>query len=173
MPDPSAPRWLTDDERAAWLRLMAVTMLLPSRLETELKRDTGLSHFEYYVLAMISESPNRSLALTEVASRVNASLSRLSHVIGRLEDQGLLRRSPSPTDARASLATLTDDGWAKVVASAPGHVEEVRTLVFDPLSPAQVAQLSEICGALLGTLDPEHRLLGLGAQDVSAAKPTQ
>ncbi|MBB5639629.1 MarR family winged helix-turn-helix transcriptional regulator [Cryobacterium roopkundense] len=165
------PRWLSDDERTAWLRLIAVTMLLPSRLEAELKRDASLSHFEYYVLAMISESPDRSLPLTEVASRVNASLSRLSHVIGRLETQGLLRRSPSPTDARASLATLTEAGWAKVVSSAPGHVAEVRTVVFDPLTAVQVALLSEICGALLGTLDPEHRLLGLGERDVT--HPTQ
>ena len=57
-------RWLNDDERQAWLRLMAVTMLLPSRLEAELKRDAGLSHFEYYVLAMISEAPGRSSPLS-------------------------------------------------------------------------------------------------------------
>jgi DNA-binding MarR family transcriptional regulator len=155
------PRWLTDDERQAWLRLVAVTMLLPSRLEAELKRDSGLSHFEYYVLAMISESQGKSLPLTELASRTNASLSRLSHVIGRLEQQGFLTRSTSPHDGRASIATLTDDGWEKVVASAPGHVEEVRRVVFDPLTPRQVAQLNEICGRLLTTLDPEHRLLGL------------
>jgi DNA-binding MarR family transcriptional regulator len=156
------PRWLTEDERIAWLRLVAVTMLLPARLESELKRDAGLSHFEYYVLAMISESEGKALLLTEVASRTNASLSRLSHVVTRLEAQGYLRRNPSPTDARASVAALTDAGWAKVVASAPGHVEEVRSIVFDPLSPDQVAQLSDICSRLLTTLDPDHRLLGLG-----------
>jgi DNA-binding MarR family transcriptional regulator len=156
------PRWLTDDEREAWLRLMAVTMLLPNRLESQLKRDAGLSHFEYYVLAMISEREGKSLALTELASRTNSSLSRLSHVIARLEQQGLLARSASPSDGRTSIATLTDAGWAKVVASAPGHVEEVRTVVFDSLTTGQVAQLSDICGRLLATLDPDHRLLGLG-----------
>ncbi|MBC7441545.1 MAG: MarR family transcriptional regulator [Ramlibacter sp.] len=156
------PRWLTDDEREAWLRLMAVTMLLPNRLESQLKRDAGLSHFEYYVLAMISEGADRSLPLTDLASRTNSSLSRLSHVIARLEQQGLLTRAPSPSDGRASIATLTDAGWAKVVASAPGHVEEVRAVVFDSLSARQVSQLSDICGRLLATLDPDHRLLGLG-----------
>lgn len=155
------PRWLTDDERVAWLRLVAVTMLLPGRLEAELKRDAGLSHFEYYVLAMISESEGKVLALSELASRTNSSLSRLSHVVGRLENQGFLTRSTSPTDGRASIAALSDDGWRKVVASAPGHVEEVRTVVFDPLSPRQVDELSEICARLLTTLDPQHRLLGL------------
>ena len=153
------PRWLTDDEREAWLRLMAVTMLLPGRLETQLKRDAGLSHFEYYVLAMISESTERSLALSELAARTNSSLSRLSHVIARLEVHGLLTRCASPSDGRTSIARLTDSGWAKVVASAPGHVEEVRSVVFDSLTPGQVSQLSEICGSLLGTLDPDHRLL--------------
>lgn len=154
------PRWLTDDEREAWLRLMAVTMLLPSRLESQLKRDAGLSHFEYYVLAMISECESRSLPLTELAARTNASLSRLSHVIGRLEQQGLLTRRSSPSDGRTSIATLTEAGWQKVVASAPGHVEEVRSVVFDSLTGRQVAQLSDICGRLLATLDPDHRLLG-------------
>lgn len=153
------PRWLTDDEREAWLRLMAVTMLLPGRLEAQLKRDAGLSHFEYYALAMISESTDRSLALSELAARTNSSLSRLSHVIGRLELQGLLTRCASPSDGRTSIARLTEAGWAKVVASAPGHVEEVRSVVFDSLAPDQVARLSEICGRLLGTLDPDHRLL--------------
>ncbi|MGO4104286.1 MarR family winged helix-turn-helix transcriptional regulator [Leifsonia sp. YAF41] len=156
------PRWLSEDERLAWLRLVAVTMLLPSRLESELKRDAGLSHFEYYVLAMISESPDKQLLLTELASRTNSSLSRLSHVIGRLETAGYLTRFPSPVDGRASIAALTDAGWEKIVASAPGHVTEVREVVFDPLSARQVAQLSEICGQLLTTLDPEHHLLGLG-----------
>jgi len=163
MPEDSAtePRWLNDDERTAWLRLIAVTMLLPNRLESELKRDAGLSHFEYYVLAMISENETRSLPLTELASRTNASLSRLSHVLARLEQKGLLTRCASPADARASVASLSDAGWAKVVASAPGHVEEVRTVVFDALTARQVAQLSDICGRLLGTLDPDHHLLGV------------
>jgi DNA-binding MarR family transcriptional regulator len=154
-------RWLSDDERRAWLRLMAVTMLLPSRLEAQLKRDAGLTHFEYYVLAMISESADGSLRLTEVASRTNSSLSRLSHVIGRLELAGFLTRSTSPSDGRASVATLTDAGWDKVVTSAPGHVEEVRRVVFDSLTADQVSAMSEILGHVLGTLDPDHRLLGL------------
>jgi DNA-binding MarR family transcriptional regulator len=151
------PRWLTEPEREAWLRLMAVTMLLPSRLESQLKRDSGLSHFEYYVLAMISESPGRALPLSEVAARTNSSLSRLSHVVGRLEQQQLLTRCASPSDGRASIAALTESGWAKVVASAPGHVEEVRSLVFDSLTAEQVTELSVICGQLLATLDPDHR----------------
>jgi len=159
----NAVRWLSAEEQRAWLRLVAVTMLLPGRLESELKRDAGLSHFEYYVLAMISESPGRALLLTEVAARTNASLSRLSHVVAKLEKRGYLERSTSPHDARASLASLTDSGWAKVVASAPGHVNEVRSVVFDALSSEQVRQLSEICARLLATLDPDHRLLGLGA----------
>jgi DNA-binding MarR family transcriptional regulator len=155
------PRWLSEDERLAWLRLVAVTMLLPSHLEAQLKRDAGLSHFEYYVLAMISESADKSLRLTELAARTNSSLSRLSHVIGRLELAGFLTRSTSPSDGRASIAALTDAGWDKVVASAPGHVDEVRRVVFDSLTPEQVTQMSAIFEKLLSTLDPDHTLLGL------------
>ncbi|MDJ0347861.1 MarR family transcriptional regulator [Cryobacterium sp. PH29-G1] len=161
-PDSAQPRWLTDDERTAWLRLIAVTMLLPARLESELRRDAGLSHFEYYVLAMISENEARSLPLSELASRTNSSLSRLSHVLTRLETQGFLTRCASKTDARASMASLTETGRQKVVASAPGHVNEVRAVVFDPLTARQVGQLSEICERLLGTLDPDHLLLDRG-----------
>lgn len=154
-------RWLNDHERQAWLRLMAVTMLLPSRLEAELKRDAGLSHFEYYVLAMISEAPGRSSALTAIAVKTNSSLSRLSHVVSRLEKAGYLTRCTSPTDGRTSIATLTEAGWQKVVDSAPGHVAEVRSLVFDSLTPEQVTQLDDICASLLTTLDPDHLLLGI------------
>ena len=155
------PGWLSDDERRAWLRLVAVTMLLPSQLEAQLKRDAGLTHFEYYVLAMISESAEKSLRLTALAARTNSSLSRLSHVIGRLELAGFLTRSTSPSDGRASVATLTDAGWEKVAESAPGHVNEVRRVVFDSLTADQVSAMGEILTQLLTTLDPEHRLLGL------------
>jgi DNA-binding MarR family transcriptional regulator len=83
----------------------------------------------------------------------------LTRLETRLETQGFLTRCASNTDARASMANLTETGWQKVVASAPGHVHEVRAVVFDPLTARQVGQLSEICGRLLGTLDPDHLLL--------------
>ena len=147
--------WLDADERAAWLRLIAVAELLPAALDAQLRRDAGLTHFEYFVLAMLSEAPGRTLRMTGLARRTNASLSRLSHVVRRLEDRGLVTRFPCPEDGRATNARLTDAGWDLVVASAPGHVDTVRRLVIDPLTDDQVDQLREIGDALLVELDPE------------------
>ena len=149
-----ANRWLTDEERVAWVRLAAVVELLPGVLDTQLRRDADLSHFEYFVLAMLSEAPERTLRMTSLASRTNATLPRLSHVVRRLEDRGLVRRFPCPEDGRATNAQLTDAGWDKVVAAAPGHVGTVREQVLDALTGAQVAQLAEITEAILGRIDP-------------------
>jgi len=148
-------RWLTDDELQAWIRLVAVVELLPGTLEQQLRRDSDLSHFEYFVMAMLSEAPGRRLRMTALAARANATLSRLSHVVSRLEARGLVERAPCAEDGRATNALLTPAGWEVVVAAAPGHVEQVRRVVFDALEPEQVGQLRAIAGAILGRLDPE------------------
>lgn len=147
-------RWLTDEERIAWVRLAAVLELLPGVLDTQLRRDSDLTHFEYFVLAMLSEAPGRTLRMTSLAARTNATLPRLSHVVRRLEDRGLVRRFPCPEDGRATNAQLTEAGWEKIVAAAPGHVATVRQQVIDALSPEQVGQLAEITAAILGRVDP-------------------
>lgn len=151
-------RWLTDEERAAWLRLVSVVELLPGALDAQLRRDSDLSHFEYFVLAMLSEAPERTLRMTALARRTNATLPRLSHAVSRLEDRGLVERFPCPEDGRATNARLSAAGWEAVVAAAPGHVAAVRHHVIDALTPRQVAQLRDIAGALLGRLDPEGRM---------------
>ena len=150
--------WLSPDERAAWLRLIAVVELLPGVLDAELRADAGVTHFEYFVLAMLSEAPDRTLRMTALAQRTNATLPRLSHVVRRLETRGLVDRSPCPEDGRATDASLTAAGWDLVVAAAPGHVATVRNRVIDPLTPAQLAQLAGIGDALLSRLDPAGRM---------------
>jgi DNA-binding MarR family transcriptional regulator len=152
-------RWLDEDEQAAWVRLAAVLELLPGVLEAQLRRDADLSHFEYWVLAMLSEAPERTLRMTALASRTSATLSRLSHVVARLESRGLLERFPCPEDRRATNARLTPAGWDLVVASAPGHLETVRTHVIDALTPRQISQLSAIAGAILDRVDPDGAVL--------------
>lgn len=146
------PRWLTDREQHAWRRLAAVLLKLPAELERQLQRDAGMSHYEYWVLALLSEAPQRTLQLRDLAAQSNASLSRLSHVISRLEKRGWVRREPCPDDARANNAVLTDDGWDTVVEAAPGHVEAVRAFVFDALSGADVDELGRLCDAILDQL---------------------
>jgi DNA-binding MarR family transcriptional regulator len=149
------PRWLDADERAAWLSLAGVMTLLPSALDAQLQRDAGLSHFEYMVLAMLSEQQSRTMRMSDLAALTNGSLSRLSHVARRLEGQGFLRREACREDGRATNAVLTDAGHAKVVATAPGHVATVRRLVFDVLTPAQRGQLRTIGDRILGQVAPD------------------
>jgi DNA-binding MarR family transcriptional regulator len=150
--------WLTADQLGAWVRLAAVLERLPAEVDGQLRRDAGLTHFEYYVLAMLSEAPDRTLRMTAVARLTTATLPRLSHVVQRLEARGLVERFPCPQDRRATNARLTDAGWDKVVASAPGHVATVRRLVVDALTPEQITQLTAITEAILGRLDPDGEL---------------
>ncbi|RPE74881.1 MULTISPECIES: MarR family winged helix-turn-helix transcriptional regulator [unclassified Frondihabitans] len=152
------PRWLSDSERASWVRFAAVVELLPGVLDSQLQRDDGLTHFDYFTLAMLSEAPDRTLRMTALAARTNATLPRLSRVVSRLEEQGLVARSPCAEDRRATNATLTAAGWSAVQAAAPGHVATVRESVIDALTPEQVTQLGEISLAILGRLDPSGRL---------------
>ena len=151
-------RWLDADEQKAFLSLVAVAELLPGALDAQLRRDAGLTHFEYLVLAMLSEAPERTLRMTSLAQRTNATLPRLSHVVRRLEERGLVERFPCPEDGRATNARLTSAGWDTIVAAAPGHVDTVRRLALDPLTPTQVAQLRRISDALLEVLDPDGHL---------------
>ena len=143
------PRWLTDDEQQAWRRFIEVLVKLPAALEGQLQREAGLTHMGYLVLATLSEREDRRLPMSRLAKKASASLSRLSHVVARLEAQGLVRRERDPEDGRVQIAVLTDEGFRKMVAAAPGHVETVQNLVFDRLSPAQVRQLAKLCETLL------------------------
>jgi len=154
----TTPRWLDADELAAWKRLVAVVELVPASLDTQLRRDSGLTHFEYFVLAMLSEAQDRTLRMTSLAQRTNATLTRLSHVVRRLEERGLVERFACPEDGRATNARLSEAGHAALVAAAPGHVATVRATVIDALTPEQVDQLSDIAAAILQRLDPDGRL---------------
>lgn len=148
------PRWLDSEERAAWLSLVSLLIKLPAALDAQLQRDSGFSHFEYNVLAGLSEAPDRALRMSVLAAHADGSLPRLSQVIARLERRGLVRRIPDPDDGRYTLAVLTDAGWDAVVAAAPGHVEAVRNLVLDPLTKSKTRQLRDICLRILSVVDP-------------------
>jgi DNA-binding MarR family transcriptional regulator len=143
------PRWLTDYEQRAWRRFIEVLVKVPAALEGQLQREANLTHIGFLVLATLSEREDRRLAMSRLAKMASASLSRLSHVVARLEEQGLVQRERDPEDGRVQIAVLTDEGFDKVVAAAPGHVAAVQHLVFDRLSSAQVGQLADLCEALL------------------------
>jgi DNA-binding MarR family transcriptional regulator len=154
----SETRWLDDNEQRAWRRLATVMTLLPATLDAQLQRDATLTHFAYFTLAMLSEAPGRALRMSELAARSSSSPSRLSHTIARLESRGWVRRQRATEDGRGQIAELTDEGYAALVVTAPGHVGAVREYVLDALTPDQVAQLNEICTALLTRLDLDGTL---------------
>jgi DNA-binding MarR family transcriptional regulator len=149
------PRWLDPDEEQAWVTMVAMLFRLPAALDAQLQRDAGLNHFEYLILASLSEAAERTLRMSALALLTEGSLPRLSQAVGRLERRGWVRRTPDPTDGRYTLAILTDDGLDKIVATAPGHVAEVRRLVFDPMTRAQSRQLREIGARVLRAVDPD------------------
>jgi DNA-binding MarR family transcriptional regulator len=176
MDAPQEPRWLDAEETQAWRTLAKTMERLPAALDAQLRRDAGISHFEYQVLALLSEAPGRTRRMSELAMWAGSSLPRLSQVVARLEQRGWVRRTPDPADGRYTLATLTDQGQAKATEAAPGHVQEVRRLVFDPLTKAQSRQLHEIGRRIIRAIDTDdHRLDDhrLDDQPPPAAVPAQ
>ena len=147
-------RWLDEQQLQAWLRFLGVLTIVPAELDGEMQRAAGLTQFEYSVMAALSEAPGRSRRISELAEFARGSLSRLSHLIKRLEGRGWLRRELDPADGRYTNAILTDEGYAKVVATAPAQVDLVRRLVVDALTPAQLRQLGDISARLLDKLNP-------------------
>ena len=150
--DSDGVNWLSPDEQANWRQLVALLFRLPGALDAQLQRDAGISNFEYMVLSQLSEAEKHTLRMSDLASMASGSLSRLSHVVSRLEKRGWVRRESCPGDGRFVNAVLTDEGMAKVTATAPGHVEAVRRFVVDALSPQQLAALGCASGSILGVI---------------------
>ena len=146
-------RWLDDEEETAWRAIAMAMTKLRWALESQLERDADLSFIEYHVLARLSEEPNHTLRMSELAVLTNATLSRLSHLVKRLEARGLIRREPDASDGRFTNAILTDTGHAKLVASAPAHVETVRALVIEAFSAAELQQLRQASERMLARIE--------------------
>ncbi|MEV6590742.1 MarR family winged helix-turn-helix transcriptional regulator [Streptomyces acidicola] len=159
METPEQPHRLSDDETETWHALAGVLIRLPGALDAQLQRDAGISHVEYQVMAMLSRTAERTLRMSELAGYTGSSLSRLSHLVKRLERNDWVRRAPDPDDGRYTLATLTESGWDKVAATAPGHAEAVRRFVFDPLTKAQQRQLRDIGRRVWGAVEPDDHCL--------------
>lgn len=148
-------RWLGPDERDAWIALTALTEVLPSAIDAQLKRDAALNRFEYMIMAGLSESEGRAMLMSDIAKFASGSISRASHAVTRLENQGFVQRRPYEPDGRHIEVRLTDAGLAKLEAVAPGHVCEARRLVIDRLTPAQLKALNRIARTLVEGVDPE------------------
>jgi DNA-binding MarR family transcriptional regulator len=153
-------RWLDAEEQRTWRAFLSATHLLFDQLDRELQRDAKIPHAYYEILVRLSESPNRTMRMSQLADSTLSSRSRLSHAVARLEESGWVERRSCPTDRRGQLAVLTDVGFAALEAAAPGHVEGVREHVFDPLTEEQVASLRDISDTLLQPLVQDREAKG-------------
>lgn len=145
--------WLSEDELAAWMPLAGVMLRFNSALDSQLIRDSDLTHFDYLCLAMLSEEDGFLTSMSKLAGRTNASLSRLSHVISKLERRGFVSRCPSDISKRVTNVRMTDQGYDVLVGAAPGHVEHVRRLIFDDLSPEDVDNLRRLMTHVLENIE--------------------
>jgi DNA-binding MarR family transcriptional regulator len=145
--------WLTPEQLDSWLSVVRLMTWLPWSVDQQLQRDASLAMVEYQVLAMLSESPGRTRRMSSLAEVTNASLSRLSRVVTRLEDRGLVRRETDATDGRFTNAILTEVGFQTLAAAAPGHVAHVRSLVIDVLSPEQLRRLGRDAERIMSRID--------------------
>ncbi|MEV5915511.1 MarR family transcriptional regulator [Streptomyces chartreusis] len=137
-------RWLTPEEQRAWRAYIGAVRLVEDALDRQLQQEAGMPHMYYSILSTLSESPERRLRMTDLAERLKITRSRLTYAVTRLEKDGLVLRENCRWDKRGSIAALTDEGMTVLEGAAPGHVETVRSVLFDRLSPEQVGQLEEI-----------------------------
>lgn len=158
MSEPTSPRWLSGPELAAWVRFVSLLEILPGALDAQLRRDSGLTNFDYRVLVFLSEAEDQRLKMTTLAQFTDSTLSRLSHVVRRLEERGYIVRSQCPNDRRVTNASLTAAGMDKMRAAAPGHVEFVRSNVMDALDDQDVADLTRITEKILLRADSDGAL---------------
>ncbi|MDR2256645.1 MAG: MarR family transcriptional regulator [Arthrobacter sp.] len=149
-------RWLNAEERRAWLAVLALTTRLPAQLDSVLQRAAKITLFDYHVLAMLSESPGEVLPMSRLAERTNSSLSRLSHVVKKLQERGWVKRAQSAEDARVTVVQLLPPGRALLEDVAPEHVESVRQELFDGLAPQDVSDLARIGRKIVAHAEPEH-----------------
>jgi DNA-binding MarR family transcriptional regulator len=163
----SETRWLDRDEQRTWRTFMLATNLLFEQFDRELQKGASMPSTHYEVLVRLSEAPGRRLRMSALADRSQASRSRLSHTIARLEAAGWVERETCPSDRRGTFAVLTDAGFAALEAAAPIHVESVRTHLFDQLDGRQLDELRTIGERILehlvsirGTSPDDLGLLG-------------
>ena len=166
------PRWLTADQLAAWRGLMKLIYRLPGALDWQRQRDSKLSFIEYYVLAGLSEQPGRRMRMSDLAALTNAELSRLSHMVSRLEKRGLVYREPDPDNRRYTQAVLTDAGYAYLADAAPGHVSRVLDLFIDVLSPQELQTLLGISDRVIARIDSAWEQGGTSSRR-RAARPVE
>ena len=153
-------RWLSPAEQETWRAYLAATRLLYEELERQLQQEAGIPVTYYEILVTLSEAPDRTVRMRDLADLTRSSASRLSHAVSRLEEAGWVERVLCVTDRRGALAHLTDKGFAALEAAAPGHATAVRRYVFDRITPEQSDELGRILAVIRDGLDAEGRCPG-------------
>ncbi|BDY26208.1 MarR family winged helix-turn-helix transcriptional regulator [Mycolicibacterium mageritense] len=149
------PRWLDPQEQRTWVQLSTMVLRLQPVLGAQLQREFGISHFEYLILARLSDAAEAKLRMSVLATLTGSSLPRLSQAVGRLEKRGWVARQSDPDHSRYTLAVLTDTGRRRLEDMAPSHIATVREYVFDRLTRAQARQLGTISQRILDGLPPD------------------
>ncbi len=152
---PQTPPGLSGAQLESWMAVVALLATLPPALDSQLKRDAGVNRYEYHVLVALSSAPGGLLPMTDLALSSQGSPSRLSHAVTRLEQAGWVERVSCTEAGRRTSARLTAAGEARLRTVAPGHLEEVRRLVVDALTPEQLDRLGDAARAIVEVADPE------------------
>ena len=140
----SEPRWLDEREEQAWRSLMVMQASLSEYLERQLRARSGLSSADYEVLAHLSESPEGRMRSFALAGVLRWEKGRLSQHLTRMQKRGLIRREPCPTDQRGAVVVITESGRALIQKAAPLHVADVRKVLIDDATPAQLDLLTAL-----------------------------
>ena len=151
-------RWLNEAEQTTWFRLLTLASLLPTKLDVGLRERSGVSYFEYFVLASLSAEPDGEMRMSDLAAASAGSPSRVSHAVTRMEKNGIVERIDSAEDGRVRIARLTEAGWELVRRIAPAHVEQVRELIFGVITTAEMNALGAIVGKLIRSLDEDGKV---------------
>jgi DNA-binding MarR family transcriptional regulator len=148
-------RWLDDTEQHAWRGYLRMQGKLSARLNRQLQADSGLSLADFDVLVHLTDVPDAKVRVSELARALQWEKSRLSHHVARMERRGLVAREECADDGRGAFVVLTAQGRAAIEGAAPPHVDAVRHLVFDTLSPEQIRVLGQISDQVLARLDSD------------------
>lgn len=147
--------WLSDEQQRVWRNYLAMSGRLHTTMQRQLQQDCELSLSDYDVLVALTE--RGPLRINELGELIGWEQSRLSHQLRRMRGRGLVEREGDDDDRRGATVTVTDAGRSALETAAPGHVELVRRVMFDGLSPAQL----QAFGAAIETV----------LQRIRAAKP--
>jgi DNA-binding MarR family transcriptional regulator len=138
------PRWLSDNEQEVWRAYLSMVSAVRKSMSRQLMTDADMPPAYFEILVHLSEAGDRTLRMSELAHATDGTQSQLSHAVNRLEERGWVRRQRCEADGRGLYAVLTDEGMAALEAAAPGHVQCVRQMFFDRLTPQEQRQLLSI-----------------------------